>query len=101
MSETRKQPQDHRKSAAQIEAEGDPTTTVAWRDFEFTLPAELEDWPIDVTLAFENGKAVTGVRLLLGPEQWGRLAATKPRNRDINDLFQVIAERLGLVTAGN
>jgi hypothetical protein len=97
----RKQPQDHKKSAAQIEVEGDPTIVVAWRDFEFTVPAELEDWPIEVTLAFEDGKATNAVRLLLGAEQWGRLVATRPRNKDINSLFEMIAERLGLVTAGN
>lgn len=101
MTDTRKQPQDHKKSATQIEAEGDPTITVAWRQFEFAIPAQLEDWPVEVTLAFEDGKATNAVRLLLGPQQWSRLVASKPRNRDINSLFEVIAERLGLVTAGN
>jgi len=97
----RKQPQDHKKSAAQIEAEGDPTITIDWRDLQFTIPAELEDWPVEVTLAFEDGKATNAVRMLLGPQQWATLAATHPRNRDVNDLFQVIASQLGLVTAGN
>lgn len=89
-------PQDHKKSAAQIEAEGVKTVDVQWRGHTFTVPAEAEDWPVEVTLAFEEGKAASGVRGMLGTEQWAELMKTNPRNKDLGDLFTAIAKDLGL-----
>jgi len=99
MSEPRK-PQDHKKPAAQAEAEGGPTDVV-WRDHTFTVESDPDDWPVTVTLAFEEGKAMTGVRDLLGSEQWAELLRDKPTNRDIGDLFDTMAAVLGLDTSGN
>lgn len=93
-------PEDHKPSAAQIEAEGGEKITVSWRDFEFVIDADADDWSARTTLAFEQGKAVTGVRGVLGDKQFSELMATNPKNRDVGELFQTIAKELGLETAG-
>lgn len=93
---TAKQPADHTKPAVQIEAERDQTADVQWRGLTFTVPADPDDWTVETTLAFEDGHAANGVRLMIGPDQWKELMATKPRNRDLGDLFDTIAKTLGL-----
>lgn len=98
-----KRPQDHKapkKTAAQIEAEGIETVDIEWRDLTFTVPATPDDWPVVITLAFEEGKAATGVKGMLGREQWAELMKTKPRNRDLGELFDEIAAAVGLGDAG-
>lgn len=94
-------PDDHKKSAAQIEAEGIPTVDIVWRDHTFTVGSDPDDWEVETTLAFEEGKVITGVRALLGKEQWAEFLKTKPRNRDTGELFDVLAKELGLGDAGN
>ena len=93
-------PEDHKKSAAQIEAEGVETGEVVWRGHTFTAVKDADDWPVEVTLAFEEGKAASGVRLLLGKTQWAELMKDKPRNKDLGELFDHIAETFGLETSG-
>jgi hypothetical protein len=96
-----RQPADHKKPAAQIEAEGIETGEVKWRGHTFTaLVKDPEDWPVELTLAFEEGKPASGIRLMLGKQQWDELMATRPRNRDLGDLFDVIAATFGLKTSG-
>lgn len=95
-----KVPDDHKKSAEQIEAEGGEKITVHWRDFEFEVAADADDWDARTTLAFEQGRAVTGVQGVLGREQFNELMATNPKNRDVGDLFQTIAKAIGLESAG-
>ena len=93
-------PTDHLKSAAQLEAEGVGTTDVPWRAHTFTVPTDADDWTVETTLAFEEGKAASGVRLMLGDRQWAELIKDRPRNRDLADLFDTIAKALGLESAG-
>jgi len=94
-------PADHNKSAAQIEAEGIETTDVEWRGHTFTVSTDPDNWSVETTLAFEEGKAASGVRSILGPKQWAEFMKSKPVNRDMADLFNEIAKALGLGTAGD
>lgn len=98
---TPRKPMDHLKSAAQIEAEGIKTLDIEWREFTFTIAATAEDWEVETTLAFEEGKAATGVRLILGADQWAQLMKSKPKNRDLSELFDAIAQANGLRDSGN
>lgn len=93
-------PTDHNKSAAQIEAEGGGTTDVVWRDFSFTVATDPDNWAVETTLAFEEGKAASGIRSILGPKQWAEFMKSKPVNRDMGELFNEIAKTLGLETSG-
>ena len=95
-----RRPEDHHKSAAQLEAEGGEKITVPWRDFEFEVAADADDWDARTTLAFEQGKAVTGVQGILGPKQFAALMKTNPKNRDVGELFQTIAKAIGLEQPG-
>ena len=95
-------PADHKKSAAQIEAEGVATIDVEWRGQTFTIAADPGDWKVTTSLAFEDGKAVTGVKGVLGDAQWASLLkAQDPSNKELGELFEVIGERMGLGPAGN
>lgn len=90
-------PQDHKKSSAQIEAEGIETVTVTWRDQEFILPATIEDCPVEVAEAFEDGKGARAVAGILGADRYAAFKKkNKPTVRDLNDLARVIAEAMGM-----
>lgn len=98
-----KQPQDRqpkRKSAAQLETEKIKAIEITWRDRTFTIAADMDDWPVEVTEAMEDGKAVAIVRGLLGPKQWLEFKATRPRNHDLNELSEVLAKALGFNDTG-
>lgn len=94
-------PQDRLPSAAQLEIEKIETIQVVWRDHKFTVDSSAENWPVEVTYAFENRLIATGLRGILGEKQWAEFLTTKPRNTDLGNLFDAIAGALGLGDAGN
>ena len=96
-----KVPEDHKKTAAQIEAEGIPTTDVEWRGLTFTVPTDPDDWSVEAVQAFERGRNFVGLETVLGPKQWAEFMKTKPRKRDGMDVFDAIAASLGLDNSGN
>jgi hypothetical protein len=89
-------PADHQKPAAQLEAEKAETTAVVWRGHTFTVATDPDDYPIAVVMAFENGRNLTGLEILLGAKQWTELAKTMKTKRDATDLLEVMGEALGL-----
>ena len=89
-------PDDHQKPAAQLEAEKAPTTDITWRGHTVTVATDPDDYPIAVVMAFENGRNLTGLELLLGPKQWAGLVKTMKTKRDGADLLEVMGEALGL-----
>jgi len=95
-----KVPTDHAKTAAQIEAERETTTTITWRDTEFILPASIDDADMDAFEAFEQGKIVQGTRGLLGPAQFAKFHALKPTVRDLKEFSDVLAKAMGVETMG-
>jgi len=90
-------PQDHKKPAAQIEAEaeGVPMADVAWRGHTFTVMSDPDDYPIATVQAIENGRILAGLELVLGPKQWTEFVKTKPTKRDATNLMEVMGEELG------
>lgn len=82
------------------EARAVETIDVEWNGNTYTIAASADDWPVEVTLAFEENKAATAVKMLLGAEQWDTFAAMRPTNRDMAELFDTIAKRLGFTSAG-
>lgn len=89
-------PEDHKKPAAQIEAEGGETTSVTWRGHTFTVATNPDDYPISVVMAFEKGQNLTGLEILLGAKQWAELTKTMKTKRDATNLLEVMGEALGL-----
>lgn len=94
-----KAPQDH-KSPAQRDAEGAEVVEIEHNGVTYTIPADADDWTVETTLAFEEGKAMSGIRGVLGPKQWATYLKSKPVNADARDLFDKIAEAVGMETAG-
>lgn len=94
-------PQDHKKPAAQIEAERATTIPVVWREQAFTIPATIDDCPIEVIEAMEAGKGLAIVRGILGESQYAAFKAKhKPTVRDLNSLSEVIMAALGFEKPG-
>jgi len=83
-------------SPPEVEATAMETITVAWRTLTFTLPAQADDWPLEATIAMEEGRAVVFVRALCPPADWSALMATRPRNRDFLELMDAVAKAYGL-----
>lgn len=55
-----------------------------------------EDWDYEVLEAFEDGKIVTFLRLILGTEQHAAFKATKPKVADVNAFVEAIQKALGI-----
>ena len=90
-------PTDHKKPAAQLEAEGAETTEVTWRGHTFTVATDPDDYPISVVMAFERSQNLTGLEILLGAKQWADLAKTMKTKRDATNLLEVMGEALGFL----
>ena len=97
-----KVPTDHAKPAAQIEAERDKTTTITWRDVEFTLPATMDDCPLDAIEALESGKIAAGMRGILGNKEYAKFKAIKPAPNfgALKEFSDIVARAMGVETAG-
>lgn len=101
-----KKPQDH-KPPAQREVEGE-NVIVTWQGQEVELPATVDDWDADALEAWESGKALTGLRMLLGSRRYDELREEFRKNNgrkskvgDFTPLFEEIAKLYGFETAGN
>lgn len=55
-----------------------------------------DEWSVVVLEAFEDGKIVTAVRALIGPEQWATFKLSNPTVTELNAFFDAAAEALGL-----
>lgn len=96
------------KPAAQVEAEGDTTITLEWEGLSFELPATADDWDADALEALEQGRAIGGLRKVLGTKRFDELAAQfkakhgrKWKVRDINSFAAVVAEHYGFDSVGD
>lgn len=85
---------------AQAEAESLDNVIVHYGENDYIFPGSLDEADGDVLDAIDDQKASYAIRGLLGPEQWRRFKATKPKVRDYNDLFAAYAKRIGLPIAG-
>lgn len=94
-----KQPQDYRKPAAQIEAEGDDVT-IDYDGKQYTLPGSLDDADGDVMDAIDDEKLSYALRALLGPAQWKQFKKTRPKVSDYSSLFSLYAKQIGLESTG-
>ncbi|WP_306358851.1 MULTISPECIES: hypothetical protein [unclassified Nocardia] len=97
-------PQDYRaprKSAAQREAEGIETIVIDFRGSEFEVPASSDDWPTTAVQAATHRRHVDAIEQILGPKQWAIFLSRFPRKRDFDEFAELLAEEMGLGTAGN
>lgn len=103
-------PQDHlpKKSAAQVEADGDTEVELEWEGHTYKIPASFEDLDIDVIRAFEKRHAIAVVEGVFGSEQFALLERrTRAKNggkfpsRLLAPLSDAIAKLQGLDNSGN
>lgn len=62
---------------------------------EYSLDPSTE-WDIEALEAFENGKIMTFLRLILGAEQYAAYKATKPKAGEVNGFLEGIQKALGI-----
>lgn len=93
--------------ATKAEATETKELELAWEGFTLSLPAQLDEWPLDAVEALETGQVVQLLRQLLGDARYRALTqhlAAKngrpPKVRDISPLVESIAELYGFVNAG-
>ena len=94
-------PADHKKPAAQIEAEGGGTAEITLGESVFTIPADIEDADAEFLKYVADKDAYRTVYVLLDPKQAARLKALKPTIRELKALAEQMAEIYGFESAGN
>lgn len=76
------------------------TAIVKWRDLEFTVSTEYDDYPVDFMEAVEDGRTVGIVRGALGPAQWRVVKALNLKMADLAELAEGVADALGFNSTG-
>lgn len=98
---TKKPKPKRARSAVEREARGIETVDVDYDGETYVIPAEVLDWSLDATVAFEEGRAVTAMRILLAPKQFRTLMSKGYTNRQFAELFDLLAKAGGFETSGN
>lgn len=80
---------------------GIDVVTIEHDGMELTLPADPEDWPIDATYAFEQGKIISAVRAILSAEDFAKIIRKRYRNKEFGKLYEALAKAGGFETGGN
>jgi hypothetical protein len=91
----------------QAEAEGTPIV-VDWEGVELTVPASVQDWDLDTLEAFEQGRAITAIKSLLGDDGYKQATdafqakhGRKVKVRDVEGLMSTVAGAYGFGDTGN
>lgn len=54
------------------------------------------EWSVDALEAFESGKVMTFLRMILGEEQYAKYKATKPKAGAVSAFLEGIQKALGI-----
>src|SRR5690606_31955533 len=88
--------------APRVEADAIETVTVDWDGLAVEVPASVDDWDPDILEAFEQGKAITVLRMLLGSlrydglrVEWKQRHGRAVKLGDLTRLFDEIARTYG------
>lgn len=81
---------------AKVEADIEvmPEISYEYKGFTYHV-ATYRKWDLDAMEAFEDNKALSAVRALLGPEQWKVFKKTKPTVGDFEDFAEGLFEQTG------
>jgi len=97
-------------SAIEAEATGQEFVTAVYGGRSWTIPLDVETWPVDLIgaavvevdathVAIDHGKLNAALQRLLG-NQWSSVVAVAPRRRDLVPASQVFAAAVGLPVSG-
>lgn len=80
----------------------DKPKAISFRGERFRLPELDGGMDIDTLEAFEDGKVITAIRGLLGPDQWAKLKSMgpKPNIGDLEEIADKIAKVYGMGSVG-
>lgn len=67
---------------------------MTWRKTTFALPT-AEDFPLTALEAEEDGKPITALRELLGPEQFSTFRTLAATARDVEEFSAQVMRELG------
>ena len=95
------EPEDDYPAAVVDEATGILMVTIHHDGLDLSIPADPEDWPIQATLAFEDGKILNAIRALLSPREFNKVLAKNYRNKEFGKLYERLAKAGGFDTSGN
>lgn len=95
------EPEDDYPNAVMDEATGILMVTIHHDGLELSIPADPEDWPIQATLAFEDGKILNAIRALLSPREFNKVLAKNYRNKEFGKLYERLAKAGGFDNSGN
>ena len=95
------EPEEEYPNAVMDEATGILMVTIHHDGMELTIPADPEDWPIQATLAFEDGKILNAIRALLSPREFNKVLAKNYRNKEFGKLYERLAKAGGFDSSGN
>lgn len=95
-----REPQDHLKSAAQREADGDEFVEFEFEGVTYTAPANL-DKTKGVARALDNQQGTIALEKLLGPVEFKKFLDTDPFDADYVKMLDAWADAAGFDTSGN
>ena len=85
---------------AAAEATGAETVTFDFDGIAITIPASMNQVDINVVDHFLDGERLTGVRALLGPDQWATLKSAHLTYAQLLELGDRIGEHWGFQSVG-
>lgn len=91
---------EDKNAAVKAEANEQETVTVKWRDLEFDVLSDRDEWSFEAHLAMEEQNFFIVLKELLPRRALAEFRATRPKGKDSADLFNAIAVALGMTDSG-
>ena len=92
---------------AKAEADQVETHTIEWDGPTVTIPADPDDWDVEVLEYMEQGRGINALKKLIGDRnyeqmkrQWTKDHGRSPKMRDIAPLLEAIAQTYGFESLG-
>lgn len=91
---------EDKNAAVKAEATDQETVTVKWRDLEFEVPTDRDEWSFEAHLAIEEQNYFIALKEFLPPASFAKFRSSRPKGRDSAELFRAVAVALGMIDAG-
>lgn len=84
------------RDAAMAEAKDDNIITFDFEQRVYTIDKNKFTDDIDILEAFEDGKIITPIKLMLGDQQWLRFKSTKPNGEKLEAFANALLTAVGV-----
>lgn len=82
------------------EAENAKAAVVEFRGHKFEIPTDINEWPLELHEALEDGRELAIIRSAFGPTQWAIVRSLGLKTPDINELANAVTKAWGFVNTG-